>query len=245
MDAGNGEGRKPLRQRADELHAVLVELEHPSGNDRQDDCHENARDLREDSLEHEDESNADDADRERCAHRLAVPDPVDEASRLGDEAVRIDREPEQLRQLAHENREGEAVHVADHRRLRQQVRDESELEDPAEHRDRPDEQREHRGERDGPLRIAVRPDERQDRRRDHRPEGRVGAEHEDARRAEDGIPRQAEDRRVQAGDRRQAGELGIRHALRNEQCDEDEPCDEILPQPGGPVLGKKSCSWKC
>ena len=54
-------------------------------------------------------------------------DALHERHRLADEAVGIGREAEQLRQLADEDRQGEAVHVADLGRLGQQVGDEPEL----------------------------------------------------------------------------------------------------------------------
>ena len=101
--------------------------------------------------------------------------------------------------------------------------------------DRADEQREHRGQRDRARRIAVGADEREDRGGDHRPERRVRAEHEDPRRAEDRVAEQAQDRRVEAGDRRQPGELGVRHPLRDEQRRQDEPGDDVVRKPADPV----------
>ena len=54
-----------------------------------------------------------------------------EAGELPDDAVRVDREPEELGQLAHQDRHGQAVHVADHGRLRQQLGDEAQPARPA------------------------------------------------------------------------------------------------------------------
>ena len=56
----------------------------------------------------------------------------------------------------------------------------------------------------GALGAAARADDREERRRDHRPKRRVGAQDQDPRRPEEGVAEQAEDRRVQAGDRRAA-----------------------------------------
>ena len=42
---------------------------------------------------------------------------------------------------------------------------------------------------------------------------------------------QARDGRVEAGDRRQAGELGVRHALGHEDGGEHDPRDDVAPQP--------------
>ena len=60
-------------------------------------------------------------------------------------------------ELTHQDREGEPVHVADLGRLGQQVGDEPQLGDPGEHGHHPDQQRQHRGERDRTLRVPVGP----------------------------------------------------------------------------------------
>ena len=154
-DAGERQRWESLRQRPDETDPVLVEVEQVRREDREDDRDEDRGDLRQQPLQDEDHHEAERSDRKRGGHRLAVGDTVDEPPQLGDEAVGVDGEPEQLRQLPDQDRHREAVHVADHRRLRQQVGDEAELGDAAEHHDGADEEREHRGERDRPRRVAV------------------------------------------------------------------------------------------
>ena len=64
--------------------------------------------------------------------------PLGEAGRFRDESVGIDREAEQFWELADEDREGEAVHVADLGRLGQQVGHEAQLGDAGEHGHHPD-----------------------------------------------------------------------------------------------------------
>ena len=93
-----------------------------------------------------------------------------------------------------------------------------------------------------------RADERDDGRRDHRPQRRVRAQHQDPRRPEDRVADQAEDRRVQARDRRKAGQLRVRHPLRHQQRGQDQsrrrcPCaataaryDDRLASPGAKVV---------
>ena len=93
----------------------------------------------------------------------------------------------------------------------------------------PDEEREHPGQRDGLLLGAG--GERQDRRRDHRPERRVGAEDQDRRRPDEGVGDQADDGRVEARDRRQPGQLRVRHPLRHEQGHEHDARDQVARQP--------------
>ena len=53
--------------------------------------------------------------------------------------------------------------------------------------------------------------------RDHGSESGVGAEDEHSRRTEDRVADQAQDRRVQTGDRGEAGQLCVRHPLRHEE----------------------------
>ena len=67
------------------------------------------------------------ADRGRGAgRRRPSRQPADEPGELADQAVGVHREPEQLGQLADQDGQGQAVHVADHGRLGEQVGDEAE-----------------------------------------------------------------------------------------------------------------------
>ena len=68
--------------------------------------------------------NTPDGDRGRDG--LARGHALDELDQLADEALGVHREPEQLRELAHQDREGQAVHVADLGGLGEEVRDEPE-----------------------------------------------------------------------------------------------------------------------
>ena len=159
---------------------------------------------------------------------------LDEGDHLVDEAARVRAEPEQLRQLADEDRDREAGEVPGPDRAREQVGDEPEPHDGRRDRDRPDEQRQHPGERD--LLLVVATGERQDRRRDHRPQRGVRPEDQDRRRPDERERDEAHDGRVQAGDGGQPGELGVGHALRDEQRDEHDAGDEVARQPR-PLVG--------
>ena len=88
-----------------------------------------------------------------------------------------------------------------------------------------------RGQGDGSRRVATRQRQRRDRRGDHRAEGGVRAEHEHARRAEDGVADEAEDRRVEPGHRRQPGQLGVGHPLGHEEGGEHQAGHDVLGQP--------------
>ena len=186
-------------------------------------------------LERGDDDQAEQADGQRRRHRLAVGQPLGEAGRFRDESVGIDREAEQFWELADEDREGEAVHVADLGRLGQQVGHEAQLGDAGEHGHHPDQQREHRGERDGTLRIPIGSDDGDDGGGDHGPERGVRPQHQDPGGAEDGVADQAQDGGVQPSDRRQARQLGIGHPLGDQQRRQDQPGDQVLGEPATPI----------
>ena len=101
------------------------------------------------------------------------------ARQLLHESVGVGREAEQLGELTDDDRDREAVHVADLDLARQQIGDEAELRDAHRELHGADEQREHPGQRDG----AVGPtpgEQRHQGREDQRRDRRVGAEHQDA-----------------------------------------------------------------
>ena len=77
---------------------------------------------------------------------------VDERADLVDERVGVGREAEELRELAHDDRDREPVHVADLHLAREQVGDEAELAETEPDLDQADEQRQHAGEHDRALR---------------------------------------------------------------------------------------------
>ena len=86
--------------------------------------------------------------------RLRVVEVLEELAQLVEEAVGVGGEAEQLRQLADDDRDREAVHVADLHLARQQVGDEAELADPEADLDEPDDEGEHPRERDRRLGIV-------------------------------------------------------------------------------------------
>ena len=123
----DGERREALGQDPDQADAVVGQVEDRRGGDREHHHDEHRRDLRQPPLQHQDQHDPGDADRGRGGHRLAVGQALDEADDLTDQVVGVDLEPEQLGQLADQDGQRQAVHVADHRRLGDQVGDEAEL----------------------------------------------------------------------------------------------------------------------
>jgi hypothetical protein len=230
-DVRNGEWREALGEYADECHAACRQTEHPCRDDRQNHHDQDPGDPRSHALEHEDQDQSARTDGHGGRHRLATRHSAHERRDLAEEAVGVHRESEDLGELADQDRHGQAVHVADHRGLRDQVRDESELPDSRDHGDHAGHERESRGERDRAAGLAVRPDEGQHSGRDHGTERGVRAQHQDPRGSEQRISEEAENRRVQAGDRGQAGEFRVGHSLRDQKSGQDQACNHILRQP--------------
>ena len=195
--------------------------------------------------------------------RLA--DAFDERLQLTEERVGVGREAEQLRQLPDDDRDPEAVHVADLNLFGEQVGDEPELAEAEADLDQPDEDREHARQDD--RRPGVSGDQQgRDRSEDQRRDRGVRPEHQDPGGPEERVADQAGDRRVEARDGRQSGELRVGHSLRHEDRRQDDPGDQVgasrragvLPEeldPGHPAmqaagvrvlvseLGTRCCAW--
>ncbi len=226
------ERREPLRQRADQRHPTAREVEDRRDRDR---CDHDDQDARATSGSHRWRTTIRTRPTtpiaERRRHRLTPRDPVDEPHEFADEPVGVDREPEQFRKLADQDRQGETVHVADHGGLGQQVGDEPQPRDAGEDHDGTDHQCQDGGQRDGLHRIAVGHQQRQEGRSDHRAQGRIRSEHQDLARAEDRVREQAQDRGVEPGDRGESGKFRVRHPLRHQERREDETCHDIFREP--------------
>lgn len=236
----NGEA---LREFPDQRYAPIGEAKKRRRPDRKHHHHEHRGDLGQPPLQRQDQHNPGDPDGGRGGHRLAPAEALNEADEIPDEALAAHREPEEFRELADQDGDREAVHVADHGGLGDEVRDEAELGHGREDHDDADHQRKHRREHNRLLRVAVGRDERQDRRRDHRAERGVRPQHQDAGRAEDCVGQQAQDGGVQPGDRRQPCQLRVGHALGNKQRRQHNSGDDILAEPAPLVLGGDVESW--
>jgi hypothetical protein len=130
-----------------------------------DDRDEDAGDLRRDLPQAEDQHERPRAEGER--RRVCLVEPRDEVADRRDEALAVDREPEQLRQLIDDDGHGDAHQVAEAHGRRQQLGHEAEARQTTGEHDRPHEEGEHPGERD-PLRLVARGRQRDDRRSDER-----------------------------------------------------------------------------
>ena len=164
--------------------------------------------------------------------------PSDELLEPSRGALRGDAEAEELGQLAHDHDYGHPVEVADAQRLGEQFRDHAEVGESGDRADHAHDHRHRRRQGDGPGGVASGADERQDRRQDQRRQSGIGAEDQDARRAEDRVGEQRHDGRIEAGHRGQPGELGVGHALRDEEGRDREAGDEVAAQVGATVPAK-------
>ena len=170
---------------------------------------------------------------------VGLAEAVDERLQLAEERVGVGREAEQLRQLPDDDRDPEAVHVADLDLFGEQVGDEAELAEAEADLDQADEDREHARQDDRRPRVSG-DQQRRDRGEDQRRDRGVGPEHQDPRGPEERVADQAGDRRVEAGDRRQAGELRVGHPLRHEDRGEHEPGDQVGASRRARVVAEES-----
>ena len=218
----------PCGQCADRLDALVRQAEDRRGDGRahhgDEDGGQSGRRAGEDQQDGEDRQ----ADEQRRPVRLV--DALGERLDLVEEAVRVGGEPEELRQLADDDRDRQAVHVPHLHLLGEQVGHEAELPQPEPDLHEPHEDGEHPGQRDRGSGVPAR-EQRGDRRQDQRRDGRVRTEDEHARGAEERVGEQAGDRRVEPRHGRQPGQLGVRHALGNEDRRQHDARDGVRAQP--------------
>ncbi len=225
---------EPRRDGADDRDAVRGEIERARQRGRANDRNQDARHPWPPVPEHEDQGQRPDAERGGRGNGLAVDHAAHECFALVEEAGRVTVETDELRELTDEHDQRDAVEEADADRLREQLRQDAEAGEARRDAQRSHQQRQHSREGHRFRRVPVGAHERQDCRRDQRPERGVGAEHEDAGRSERRVRDECDNGRVQAGRRRKTRELGVGHPLRDEQCGEHQPRDEIGPEPRSP-----------
>ena len=173
----------------------------------------------------------DDGERQQAGRqrpRVGLPQVRHDGADLLEEAIGVDRDAEQLRQLADDDRHGQAGQVA---------------RAPAWTADRP---RSPAGP-PRPRRRSGRPSARACRPARSRapgcaaaggrtaaiigPSDEVRPQHQPGRRPEHGVGEQADDGGVEPGDRRQAGQLRVGHPLRHQQGRQHQPRHHIPRQP--------------
>ena len=229
-DPGDGEGRQALRQRAEHRHARArgqIQRAHDDGradHRDQDAGHALA------ALQQQDHRQGACADRERRPVGSAAQHRRGDGPQASQRPVALDREPEELGQLADQHRQRNAVHVAVADRLGQQFGDEAQTRQAGQDAHRPGDDRHHAGQRDGAHRVAA--GQRQDDGEDDGRQRRVGSQHQDAAGAEQRIGQQRHDRRVEAVDARHARCHRIGDADGHQHRRQHQPGHDVVPQPG-------------
>ncbi len=181
QEVGEADGRDPgggeaARDGAD--HGELLPEPEDRDDERgQDDRDKDAREAARGAAKDQDHDERTAADQQRDGHDPAVEDAPDDPDRLAQEIRPGDREAHQLRDLAHDHGQGDAVHVADADRSREQVGQEPEPRGGRADTDGAHHQGERGGEGHGAPIIAA--GERDDRGRDGSDERRVRPQHED------------------------------------------------------------------
>ena len=150
-----------------------------------------------------------------------------ERGELLEEPVGVERQPEELRRLADEDEDGDAVKVARQDGPREEVRHEAQPRDAAGDQD-PRRHQGEQGEQRGVTR-GVAGGERTEAGGDDQTGGRVGADDQLAGRTENRVGEQREDRRVDPDDDRHASEIRVGDADRQRHRGHREPGAEVAP----------------
>ena len=175
---------------------------------------------------------------ERRPVRDTAQDPLADPPQAEQRTVALDREAEELRKLADQHRQRDAVHVAVADRLGQKLGDEAETRHAGQDAHRAGDDRHHAGERDGAVRIAA--GQRQDDAEDDGGQRRVRTQDQDAARSEQRIGQQRDDRRIEAVDPGHARRHRVGDAHRHQHRGQNEARHDVVPQPGG-VVAEQEC----
>ena len=206
---------------------MVVEVEELDGKDAEEHRDERPRHDGRVFLQRDDEDERRRADEEGDPARAA--ELADEPPELLEEVTLGLLDPEQLRQLADDDREREADDEALQHRLRDEARQEAEPEEPGGEGEEADDQRERDRELD--ERIRARRSEIADRGGRERRRGRHRPRDEVAGAPERGVEDQRAGRRVEADDRRDTGDRRVRERLRHEHRPNGQSGDDVAAQP--------------
>jgi hypothetical protein len=222
-DRGQARGRDRRFHGPDHVDAVEPQVEHGNRGDPDDDRDQRGGESRPDPAHQEDERERGAAHRERPAVRLR--DGEDHRRELLERARPAGLEPEQLGQLADDDRDREPDHEARDDGCREEIGDEPETCQPGKHEDRTDHQREPRGQLEVPPRVAGR--ERADQRRGHDRHRRAGRHLEVAAGPEHGVREQGGERGDEAELSGDPSERGVAHRDRDHDGPRRQSGDQI------------------
>ena len=136
----------------DDRHTLVAEVERTGHEHPDSDRDERRRRARDERLEDEDQGQRADTDGDRPAVRIR--EVGDDLLDGREEAVRVDREPEQSRHLPDGDHKAEPDHVPGEHRLREELGDETEPQDAREDEDGARQEGEAGGKGEVPLAVA-------------------------------------------------------------------------------------------
>ena len=168
---------------------------------------------------------------------------------LGEGAAGRHLHPGDLAQLTDDHEHRDAGHVAGQHGFGQQVGHVAEAGQPADHADHADRDGQSGGR--GGRQRGVAGGHGGDGHGGHQRGGRLGADGQGPRRAEEGVEQQRADRRPQSLHRRQPGQLRVRHHLGDQVRGHGQTGDHVAAQPGAfvvpdlPRAGQEGCPpWR-
>ncbi|MCY1518166.1 hypothetical protein D9M68_528750 [compost metagenome] len=220
---------------------MLVQAEHADRERGDDHRDQDARHALE-ALQGQDQRQAAGADGKAVPVGLPGQDGAAQRDHLTQRAGILDRDGEQLGQLADQHGQGDAVHIAVADRLGQQFGDEAEAQQPHHDADHARDHRHHAGHQDGARRIAA--GNLQDHGEDRRGQGRIRPQHQDPARPEQGVDQQRDHGGVEPVDAGHAEGLGIGDADRHQHGGQYQPRGQVARQPVRPIGLQHQDAWK-
>jgi hypothetical protein len=154
--------------------------------------------------------------------------------RASQRSFALDREAEELRQLADQYGQRNSIHVAVAYRLGEELSDKAQARDAGQNADRTRDNGHHAGQRYGAKGIA--PGQRSDDAENDGCQSRIRPQDEDAAWAEQGVDQQRYDRRIQTMDARQARRRRVGNSNRDQHCRQDEPGEDVTRKPRSLIL---------
>ena len=174
--------------------------------------------------------------RERQRGPVHVRQRPGQGAHLGEESLAVDGGAGQPAQLVSDHDQRDPGHVADQHRPRQQVGEKAEPDQSGHQAHQSHQCGEHRRQHRVADRVAN--GQRRQRGCRHQGRGRLRTGREIARRSQDRVDRQRQQRRPQTGYRRQTGHRRIGHRLRHQISRHGDPGQQITAQPGPAVVAE-------
>ncbi len=215
-------------------HAVRREVEDRDDGCRQEHDDEGHRDPGVARREEQQQPGDGEADRERRPGHAVPRRVAGERPDVLEERVAGDVDAGHLAQLAGDHDDGDAGHVADQDRPRQQVADEPDAQDAGQQRIQADEQRERC--REGGVADRIPRRERREHRGRHQGGGRLRADRQQSRRADQRVEHHRHDDDREPRLRWQSRQRRVRHHLRDEVGRDGDAAHEVAAQVAAVVV---------